>query len=149
MFAFPSPPPFVIYSFVLSVGTGQGDLDTTNGGKGKHWVWLKGIQGGGKRWADIEDHNRAAELLARERQSAIEKIQNRHRPTNSPVTKQFPPTAHVAALAAAPVVAPAVTRAVALASAAAPTAAPAVTPAFAPAIATTVTPALLLLLLLL
>lgn len=41
MFAF--PPPFVIYSFVLFVGTGQGDLDTMNGGKGKHWVWLKGI----------------------------------------------------------------------------------------------------------
>lgn len=39
----PPPPPFVIYSFVLFVGTGQGDLDTMNGGKGKHWVRLKGI----------------------------------------------------------------------------------------------------------
>lgn len=39
----PPLPPFVIYSFVLFVGTGQGDLDTMNGGKGKHWVRLKGI----------------------------------------------------------------------------------------------------------
>lgn len=45
IFCSPFPHTLPSLSTVLSflLGTGQGDLDTMNGGKGKHWVWLKGI----------------------------------------------------------------------------------------------------------